>query len=300
MQGCPWTRPAGIIGIGPPSLDGSPATLMRSTARPILFLALPLLFCACDNVARAWDPGYTPGGGNPNASTIELVPVGGDVRDARPTVKNTWPKGGGWPTTVPVVVEFSESVSQASVAPTSTGGTDGTVILRLKGTQQALPAFYDFLLGGRVLILRPATALSNAAGAAFEVVLLPGARDVDGVTFQVTTEQILAEFQPDQDTSVVNGQIVTVLPRDNQTDAIRESDYFVVFDRPAVANTVTSSSLQLSPSGGSPLAGAIATPLRIANQADPRVVRFRPSAIFAGGTQHELVVDDTIAFGTSG
>lgn len=271
---------------------------MRSTAC-LISLALPFVFTACDNVVRGFDPGYTPGG-TPQASSVELVPEGGDVRDGRPKVKNTWPKGGGWPMTVPIVVEFNESVSQSSVAPTSPAGTDGRVIVRVKGTEQALPCLYDFILGSRVLVMRPTTGLANVSGQSYEVVLLPESRDVDGIRFQVTTETILAEFQTDQADTVADGQILTVLPRDNQTDAMRESDFFVVFDKPADAGTVTSTSLQLSPVGGPPLAGTIASPLRVGGQGDPRVVRFRPTTMFAGATQYQLLVDDTITFDTTG
>lgn len=272
---------------------------MRTTVCLLPFLAL-LLLGACDNFARGFDPGFNGGGGSAQPSTVELVPVGGDVRDGRPKVRNTWPKGGGWPTTVPVVVEFTESVSSASIAPTSPSGTDGRLILRIKGTEQALPCLYDFVLGNRAVILRPSTGLSNVSGQAYEVVLLPESRDVDGIRFQVSTETILAEFQVDQEAAVEDGQIVAVLPRDNQTDATRESDLLVVFDKPAETASVTASSLQVVPGGGAALAGNISAPLRIANQPDPRVFRFRPTGGFAGSTQFQLLVDDTILFGQNG
>ena len=272
---------------------------MRTTVRLSILGVLPFLLAACDNFVRGFDPGYTPGG-NTTASAIELVPEGGDARDGRPFVKNTWPKGGGWPTTVPVVVEFSESMSEGSVAPTTNGGNDGTVVVRVKGTTQAVPAFYDFVLGGRVLIMRPTTGLANVPGQAYEVVLLPNARDVDGLGVQVTTELILAEFQVDQDSAVEDGQVVAVLPRDNQTEVSRETLHYVVFDKPATTSTVTSSSYYLARSGGTAVAGSFSTPLRVANQADPRVFRMTSDAALAAGTQFGLYLDDTIGFGQAG
>ena len=47
-------------------------------------------------------------------------PAGGDVRDGRPIVRAAYPKGSGWPRSVPIVVEFSESMNEASIAPTTT------------------------------------------------------------------------------------------------------------------------------------------------------------------------------------
>ncbi|MFM1872674.1 MAG: hypothetical protein RL398_2096, partial [Planctomycetota bacterium] len=127
-------------------------TLLRSCA------ATALLLASCDNVGRAFDPTIDPGGGGgtePAEVVVEFVPLAGDVRDARPKVKATFPSGSGWPTTVPIVVEFSESVNQTSIAPTTAGGTDGRIILRVQGTQQALPCGYDFVAGGRLLVMRP-------------------------------------------------------------------------------------------------------------------------------------------------
>ncbi|GAB4142824.1 MAG: hypothetical protein Fur0037_10180 [Planctomycetota bacterium] len=271
---------------------------MATIARFSFFVpAAMAVLAACDNVGRTFDPGYEPGG-SAAPSTVEIVPVGGDVRDGRPKVKNVWPKGGGWPGSVPIVVEFTESVSRSSIAPTSPGGTDGRVILRAKDTRVTIPAFYDFVLGSRALVMRPIENLAGN-GQAYEVVLLPEGRDVDGIRFQVSTESILAEFQVTQDPSVEDGQIVALLPRDNQTDAARETDCFVVFDRPATMSTVTPASLSFA-SGGVAVPGTRSSPLRIAGQEDPRVVRFRPDAPFAGGASIELTVDSSIQFGQSG
>ncbi len=276
-------------------------TVFRRTA-PAVLAALAALLAGCsDNIGRAFDPNVTPGGGGGTtgpASNVQIVPVGGDAREGRPLVRATFPKGGGWPTTVPVVVEFSESINEASLQPTSANGTDGRLIVRLKGTTQAIPASYDFVLGGRVAILRPPTGFTNTNNQPFEVVLRPEARDADGVRFSGTTETILAEFTVDEATSVADGRILTVLPRDNASDVARESDVFVVFNKPVNAATLQGN-LQVRPAGGSALAGTVSTPLRIAGVEDPRVARFRMTGgLPAGGL--EVVVSSAITFGTNG
>ena len=267
------------------------------------FVAIGLFATGCDNVGRAFDRNVTPG--DPGSTTgeviIEAVPEGGDTRDGRPKVKATFPEGGGWPTTVPIVVEFTESVNQTSIEPTSANGTDGRILLRVKGQTQALPCQYDFVAGGRLLVMRPTPTLSNANNPTYEVVLLPDARDCDGVRFQVDSEGlVLSEFQVNQAESFVDGRVLTTFPRDNQRDGTRSTDYFVIFDRPANAISITSSNFVLRPQGGAALAGDIDLPLEVASVDDPRVVRFAPASNLAASTRYELVVDDTITFGSSG
>lgn len=269
----------------------------------VLCAVLSVLLTACDNVGRAFDPDTTPIEPGPGTSTsiVEVVPIGGDSRDGRPRVRATFPKDGGWPATVPVVVEFSESVNQASIAPTSAGGLDGRIVLRVQGTTQALPCQYDFLANGRLLVLRPATALSNNQTPTYEVVLLPDARDADGVRFDVPTGgTVLSEFQVNQDSSFADGRILTTFPRDNQRDAMRENGIVVVFDRPANASTLVAANLLVRPQGGVSIVGQIASPLVTVGVADPRVVTWTPDQPLAGDTWHELVVTAAITFGQEG
>ncbi len=276
---------------------------MRHPLSVLCLLLLGLGGAGCDNVGRAFDPVVTPG--DPNAPAgeviVEEVPAGGDTREGRPKVRATFPSGGGWPLTVPVVVEFSESVNETSIRPTTENGTDGRIILRAQGSTQALPCQYDFLAGGRLLVLRPTPTLSNAQTPTYEVVLLPDARDSDGTRFQVPEEgTVLTEFQVNQDESFDDGRILMTFPRDNLRDATRETDYYAVFDRPANATSVTPANFRLRPRGGNPLAGDIEVPLRLVGVPDPRVVSFSPASALEASTRYEFVVDDTITFGTSG
>lgn len=277
----------------------------RRTHPPALPLAAAafLWAAACDNVGRAFDPIVDPSGPNPTTgeSAIQVVPTGGDAREGRPKVKSIAPKDGGWPATVPIVVEFTESVNEASIAPTTAAGTDGRIVLRVEGTTQVLPCLYDFLAGGRVLVMRPVTELSNEQTPTYEVVLLPEARDVDGLRFSVAEEgNVLTTFQVNQAQSFVDGRILATYPRDNQGDAPRETDYVVVFDRPANASTITASNFVVRPAGGAALAGNISIPLEVVGQPDARVASFRPDTPLAGSGRFELVVDDTMTFGVEG
>ena len=104
-------------------------------------------------------------------------------------------------------------------------------ILRERRTQQLLPAQYDFLAQGRLLIIRPINGLLDQGGAIYEVVMFPEGRDIDGLRFQVSgDETILSEFQVNQDTSITDGSILAVFPRDNYAEQEREGDVVVVFD----------------------------------------------------------------------
>ena len=114
--------------------------------RLLLLLALTLSTAACDNVGLAFDPNVDPN--NPanedGESAVQVVPVGGDTRDGRPQVREVYPQGSGWPSTVPIVVEFSESINRASIFPTSANGVDGRIGVRIRGTGQ-LPVSYTHL-----------------------------------------------------------------------------------------------------------------------------------------------------------
>ncbi|MCA8977267.1 MAG: carboxypeptidase regulatory-like domain-containing protein [Planctomycetes bacterium] len=264
-----------------------------------------LLLClgGCDNVGRAFDPNVDPGGSDPGSteSTIQIVRARGDAREGRPKIKSIAPEGGGWPVAVPIVIEFTESVNEASIAPTSPAGTDGRIALRVQGAPQVLPCLYDFLAGGKVLVMRPATALSDEQNPTYEVVMFPDARDVDGVRFQVTgDEKVLTSFQVNQSASITDGRILALCPRDNKTDAIRESDYYVVFDRPANADSIRVGENLILRTGGAAIDGRLSMPLKVVGEDDPRVVRFRPDSLLAAGARYELVVDDTITFGVDG
>lgn len=277
--------------------------------KPILRLAsllLPLFACGCDNVGRAFDPNVEPPEPPPGStfSPVQVVPVGGDARDGRPQVRATYPSGSGWPRTVPVVVEFSESVNEASIVPTTTAGADGKLILRAKGSTTPIPCAYDLLADGRLLVLRPVAELTNQGNVTYEVVLLPDARDCDGVRFDVPTGgNLLAEFQVNQDAALVDGRILAVYPRNNFRDAPRETAVFVVFDRPATPATVVAANCLVRPQGGAAVAAELSLPLTglsIGSQRDGRVARIAPNAPLAAAIDHELVVTAAIAFGAEG
>ncbi|MEC7726198.1 MAG: hypothetical protein VYD05_11825, partial [Planctomycetota bacterium] len=92
--------------------------------RLLLLSTLSLAGVACDNVGLAFDPSIDPNApiNEAGESAVQVVPVGGDARDGRPLVREVYPQGSGWPTSVPVVVEFSESINQVSIFPTSQNG----------------------------------------------------------------------------------------------------------------------------------------------------------------------------------
>ncbi|MBL8755176.1 MAG: hypothetical protein JNK15_17865, partial [Planctomycetes bacterium] len=100
---------------------------MRKPSCRAFLPLLVLLASGCDNVGRAFDPDTEPEDPTPGTteSAVQVVPVGGETRTGRPKVRATYPSGSGWPTTVPVVVEFSESVNQDSILPTTAAGSDG-------------------------------------------------------------------------------------------------------------------------------------------------------------------------------
>jgi hypothetical protein len=269
----------------------------------VLLLLPALLALGCDNVGRAFDPDVNPNepGETPGVSPIQVVPVGGQVREGRPRVREAYPEGAGWPGVVPIVVEFSESVNAASILPTTPTGIDGRIGLRVQGTTQLLPCATELVAGGRLLIMRPVAELTSNASQSYEVVMFADGRVVDGVRFQVSGgETVLSEFQVNQDPSITDGRILAVFPRDNTTEQAREADVWVVFDRPANAGTIVEANMLLRPQGGSALAVDLELPVMPVGAADGRVVRLHPTSPLSAATRHELVVNDQITFGQDG
>lgn len=269
-------------------------------------LGFSLLAVACDNVGRAFDPNVDPGGstGETGISNVQVVAAGGSVRDGRPQVRAAYPEGAGWPRTVPIVVEFSESVNEATLEPTSPAGFDGRIGVRVQGSTELLPATYDWLVGGRLLVLRPVGGLQPDPALFYEVVLFPDARDVDGVRFQVTgDEQVLSEFQVNQDETIQDGRILAIYPRDNFDALERESPFVVVFDRPANAASLQPSELLLAPDGGAAIDLTVlpALPVSAATGGpDLRAVQLVPQVALTASTSYRFTVTENITFGASG
>lgn len=273
----------------------------------LLFILLPIVvavgFAACDNIGRAFDPNLNPNepGTETGVSSIQIIRVGGDAREGRPVVRETYPSGDGWPSTVPIVVEFSESLNEETILPTSPTALDARIGVRIQGTGQLLPAQYDFLAQGRLLVIRPINGLSNQGDPIYEVVMFPEGRDVDGVRFQVTGgEKVLSDFQVNQGESITDGSILAVFPRDNFSQATREGDFFAVFDRPANAATLLESDIFLRPQGGAAIDVDIAVPLQTVGVGDPRVVRLRPDATLQLAQQYEFLATSNVTFGVDG
>ena len=269
----------------------------------MLLFGVVVATAACDNIGRAFDPNVDPNdpGEETGTSAIQVVPVGGDARVGRPTVRATYPEGAGWPSTVPIVVEFSESLNEETILPTTPTGIDARLGVRIQGTQQLLPAQYDFLANGRLLVIRPINGLPTQGGAIYEVVLFPEGRDSDGVRFQVSNgETVLSDFQVNQDESITDGTIVATYPRDNFSEQAREGDFIVVFDRPANANTLADTSIFLQPEGGAAIDVDIGFPLTTVGIEDARVVAINPDSALLASQSHDFTVTGDITFGQDG
>lgn len=279
---------------------------MKMRLAAVLWIAFCLLPISCggNNIGRLFDPDVDDGGGggSADASNIVAVAVGGKAIDGRPKVVEAFPTGGEWPTTVPIVVVFNESVNANSVAPSGQSARE-TVYVRASGTEQPLPAIYDFLLGDTVVVIRPAQPLVTPEGGSFEVVVEAGMRDSDGIRFAGSSADpsVVATFTTDAPDGAVDGEIVTVLPLDNSDSQVRETPIYAIFSRAATQNTVTTANFVVRTSAGAGVAGSLSFPLESApTVTDTRVLRFDPNAALAATTTYEIVVNETIQFGSTG
>lgn len=278
------------------------ATNLRMRRSIPSLLPLLCLAVACDNAGSIWDPDKGGGGGGSEDQTnVQVVQAGGETKEGRPTVKKVLPTGAGWPTSTPIVVVFSEAMNEDSVAPPGGSGRQPNVVVRLKGSENALPMNYDFLLGGRVVLMRPVAPLTaQDPSTTYEVVVNPDARDVDGTRYGGPEPDIVAEFQPNEDSGIVDGKILTTLPEDHKTDQQRENPIYVVFTKPAVASTINATGLRVQQAGAGTIAGTLTTPLTTGQTPDTRIVRFSPTGDLPGDATIEIVVTADIKFGTTG
>lgn len=274
-------------------------TQRRLSRSPLLLVALgcALAFAACgSNVGQLFSFHRGGGGTGANdASGIVLLTALGKLADVRPKVEAAFPQSGGWPTTVPVVIVFSESVSRDSVEPPATGTgapPAARVGLRVQGTTQSLPVSIDYLFGDRVVVLRPSAPLPNTT--TFEAFVGADVADLDAVK-KGGAEQVVATFRADQTDTIKNGRILTTLPPANAKDVYRETEFIAVFDRPVDTASITTANFRIG-DGTTDVQGSLDTPLRVQGQSDPRFYRFRPRNPLAGSTQFRFTVDDTIKF----
>ncbi|MEZ5964765.1 MAG: hypothetical protein R3F56_13040 [Planctomycetota bacterium] len=268
----------------------------------ISLASMALAVCGCDNVGRAYDRGGGGGGGATNPTNVAAPSVGSIFFDGRPKVRTVYPKGAGWTSTTPVVVFFNESVNQALTTPAQ---GDALVFCRTKGTTQRLPVAYNFLLGGSVLLMRPAPQWppgQQGAVPEVEVLVSPQVRDLDGITIGNASEPtVVATFTPDIDTQAEpNGRIVTAIPDDLARDQLRETPLYLVFDRATTDDVVTTRNFKVSDGSGNELLGAVSAPIVDATVVDYRIARFDPSVRLPADSDVRITVDDTITFPDNG
>jgi hypothetical protein len=262
--------------------------MVRIISTPVAALLACLLVGCEDNIGRLFDPDV--GGGAGSSTGVAAMPVGGNALDPRPRVADVFPTGDGWPVNVPVVVVFTESLNQESVAPAL---GDPLVYVSLAGTDVPLPAQVDFLMGSTVVVIRP---LTDLIAGQYEVVVDSEVRDVDGLRFGGSGPSIVATFIADGDSSENDGEILALLPQNNEADVPRETQIFAVFNKPAVTSSVTPTNFSVTTAAGATVTGALDFPLRIGPAVDGRVLRFTPAVALAGDTDIEITVDATISF----
>ena len=276
-------------------------TIMKMRT-PALFCCLVLASaCGGNNIGALFDPDVGGGGGSGDNTNVQAIPVGGFDDDGRPSVVDAFPKGGGWHGSVPIVVVFDESVNEDSVAPPVGSNEPATVFARVQGTQAELPATYDFLLGGRVVVIRPVTSVATPERTPIEIVVDPEMRDADGIRYGGTEPEVVATFTPDAADDEFDAEIVTILPLDNSDDQLRETPVYTIFSRAATATSITTANAVLRTAAGVIVTGGLSFPLELQpTVSDTRVLRFDPATALAGNTEYEIVVDDTILFADGG
>ncbi len=270
-------------------------------------LSLLTLFSACgDNIGRLFDPEIGGGGGDPGTAVQAMV-AGGISVDGRPRLRAMFPEGNGWPGSTPVAVQFNESLNETSVLPAS--GVPN-LFIRVAGTTPAegdepgsvaVAASYDFLMGGRLVIMRPLADLDSLNLESYEVVATSDLRDVDGIRFSTGGSTVLGSFTTDEADSVLDGEILSIFPRDNADEQFLDTGVLAIFSKAADTGSVTTGvggNFILRTAVGVVQAASDDFPLanNVGPGRDGRVLLIQPAVDLAPSTNFEVVVDNTITF----
>ena len=231
-------------------MRSSPASgrrLFRIVATSTLLAAFGA--SGCDNSACVFSTGVcistgTPAGALGGPATRPAL--GAWISPTAPTLVRTVPSGVGQDQRTPIVLEFSESISESTIV--------GAFQLRTFdiGTGSIPLPTTPILVGdGRLLVLVPSAAIP--LGAQLEVVVTAGAelRDLTGQEVDLDAGQIVTSF------GVANAQIsepkiVATFPRDGAFDQSEIGEIVVVFDRQLDQGTVGDDSWVVEVDGGPP------------------------------------------------
>ena len=267
------------------------AASSASVALAALFLAL--VPAGCD------DPGCVFGGncfdsGGPGAglgaNPASIPQDGATILPGAPTVVDHFPEGVDADSQTPIVIVFSEAMSQQNL----------NIAFRLVGTGIAsgdVPTASALVGDGRVLVMLPITQLQPSV--LYEI------RYRDNVNFQDLTGQ--AVVQPTNTligtftTAAEDGiapKVLATWPPDGATQASPTNEIVVVFDRAISASTVTHSSWVVTVDDVVPAVDPAPQPVTVGTTftSDTRVWRYRPvdaqDALvpFGTGVEVELVL----------
>ncbi|HHI80820.1 MAG TPA: hypothetical protein ENK02_12695 [Planctomycetes bacterium] len=268
--------------------------MLKNATRCLLILMAvsPFFTASCsDNLGRAFD--RKKGTSKSAGSNQFQVPMDGAiVLSNRPKVVKVGPTGTGWPVTTPVFVLFNEAMNFDSIKSSSTT-EPSHLFMRVKGTTTLIPASYDLILGGRLLVMRSSAPLPPRAS--IEVVAGTGVRDLDKAT--LAKRGVLGEFTTDAPSNA-GPKVVFRYPEDNDKGILRSSPALLGLSVPVDPTTVTENSIYLQEKGASAkLSAGISFPLRIASAPDPRLIQLAPSESLPKSKKIEFVYTKDIKAG---
>ncbi len=267
-----------------------PSTSAPARARPGLLVAAAVLagflttfLGGCDNPACVFGGDCSSSGQGGALGTLSAsVPEDGQVvRAAVPTVLRMLPNGTDVDPKSPIVIVFSEAMSNATLNFAYELEQVGFGSLPLQATA---------LIGdGRVLVMFPITDLT--LGGQYRVKYRTNATvgDRTGQAIVQPTDKIVGTFTV-AEVAPELPSVVLVYPGDSETGLPATTEITAVFSRPMDVSTVTSSSFVVEVDGGAPPFPTDAQALNISGVAtDTRVFRWR---MFDGAGQRASLGTD--------
>jgi len=228
------------------------------------FLALALLLPGCNNDPTCIFTTGCNGGEAPLSENDARAPVAGEwLVDGRPEVTEAFPSGPQQASTTPIVVFFSETMQEESLA----GGLELVPILASGLPGPPVVGLGSALVSdGRVLILFPPPPTGLPAGdyrlrrTTSDEEEAPVPVDLTGQTLALDPGEVLTNFTVAASPAAAP-KVVAIYPVDDALFQAETTEIVVVFDRPVLQSSVTDDSFQIEVEDAPPAQDPLPTPV---------------------------------------
>lgn len=257
-----------------PHMRPDPARRLRRLLE-LLLVGLLGAIAACDNPACVYSATGcgTVGIGDPLGAEATTPFDGARIRDGLPRIEAVYPSGSNINPDSPIVIQFSESMNQASL--------QSAFRLVDSGDFSGFPIGTTSVLTGddQLLVLFPVSPLPS--GGSIQVIFQNDnqARDLTGQVLDAIEESVVGSFAVAAGTTNAT-QLLTTWPPANADDVNPQTEIITVFDRDMTPAPFATDAFQVTIDGNPPSPDPVPSPIELlslgsTNLTDPRVWVYR-------------------------